>query len=139
MTEVFLSSSPVGSAQSALFVAWGQLLTIDMSLTNDNSSEAFPVPCDQGSGGIIDVWCPSGADSEPIPFFRSDASFTTDDDGALVRNPINYASAFLDLDFVYGRSEEEARDLRTMEGGMMNLTDDGLPFLNKDGTWKVRS
>lgn len=54
-----------------------------------------------------------------------------------VRNPINYATSYIDLDFVYGRSEEAAVALRTMEDGLMDISDDGTPFHNEDGTWKV--
>ena len=45
---MFLSSPPAVSTESALFIAWGQLLTYDLSLTQDNSSEPFDVPCDDG-------------------------------------------------------------------------------------------
>lgn len=47
-TDVFLSSPPTMSTQSALFIAWGQLLTYDLSLTQDNSSEPFDAPCNDG-------------------------------------------------------------------------------------------
>lgn len=55
-----------------------------------------------------------------------------------MRSPTNYATSYLDLDFVYGRSEEEAEALRTLEGGLMSITDAGLPLQNADGTWQVR-
>lgn len=138
MTEVFLSTQGNTSSHSALFVAWAQLITIDIALMNDNSSELFSVPCDNG-GGFADVWCPFGVDSDPIPFYRSEAALGDDFDGTPVRSPINHATAFMDLDFVYGRTEEQARSLRTLEDGLMNLTNDGLPHLNQDGTWKVMS
>lgn len=64
---------------------------------------------------------------------RSDAAEGTDG----VRSPINNASSYIDLDFVYGRSAEEAELLRTMEDGFMNVTDSGVPFQNEDGTWLV--
>lgn len=74
----------------------------------------------------------------PGPFWslsgRSDAA--TSPDG--VRSPVNYATSYLDLDFVYGRSVEEAVALRTMEDGFMNVTETGVPFQNADGTWLVR-
>ena len=60
-----------------------------------------------------------------------------DSDG--VRSPINYATAYLDLDFIYGRSEDEAESLRTLEGGLMNITDEGWPIQNPDGTWLVNA
>lgn len=71
MSDVFLSSSSDVSTKSALFVAWGQLLVYDLSLTRDNASEPFDVPCNAVGGEGIDVWCPLGAASEGIPFFRS--------------------------------------------------------------------
>lgn len=139
MTEVFLSSTPATSTRSALFVAWGQLLTYDMHLNVDNSSEPFTVPCNDGVGGTVDVWCPEGAASEDISFFRSDAELAAGSDygSGSVRNPVNYATAYIDLDFVYGRSEAEAEALRTMEGGLMNITASGVPFREADGTWLV--
>ncbi|CAN0486709.1 unnamed protein product, partial [Laminaria digitata] len=99
---------------------WGQLLTYDLSLTTDNASEPFNIPCDDG-GGVADVWCPLGVDSDPIPFDRSDAAVSD-----FVRSPVNYATAYIDLDYVYGRSEAEAEALRTLEGGLMNVTDSGV-------------
>ncbi|CAM9311137.1 unnamed protein product [Ectocarpus fasciculatus] len=82
MTDVFLASPPAVSTESALFVAWGQLLTYDLSLTVDNSSEPFDIACNDGNGAEgIDIWCPLGASSDPISFFRSDAGLS-DDDGA---------------------------------------------------------
>ena len=54
-----------------------------------------------------------------------------------MRNPLNLATSYIDLDFMYGRSVEEAEALRTMENGYMNLTEDGMPVRNDDGTWLV--
>ncbi|CAM9150376.1 unnamed protein product [Ectocarpus sp. 12 AP-2014] len=141
MTDVFLASPPAVSTESVLFVAWGQLLTYDLSLTVDNSSEPFDIACNDGNGAEgIDIWCPLGASSDPISFFRSDAGLS-DDDGANsveTRSPVNYATAFIDLDFVYGRSEEDAGTLRSSDGnGFMAVTEKGLPYLNGDGTWLI--
>lgn len=139
MTEVFLSTSGVGVGQSALFAAWGQLLAFDLFLNEDNTDEPFDIVCDSG-GGFVDVWCPQGIDSPSISFYRSEAaeasSVATGNES--VRSPINYATAYIDLDFIYGRSEVEAQDLRTLEGGFLNITDSGLPHQNADGTWKVQ-
>eukprot|EP00904_Undaria_pinnatifida_P011028 jgi/Undpi1/7055/HiC_scaffold_21.g09529.m1 len=132
MSDVFMSSTATVSTKSALFVAWGQLLTYDMSLTVDNASEPFDIACDDGGGGV-DVWCPLGAVSDDIRFDRSDAAVGLDS----VRSPVNYATSYIDLDFMYGRSEEEAKGFRTMEGGLMNVTDTGVPFQNVDGTWMI--
>ncbi|CBJ26336.1 peroxinectin precursor [Ectocarpus siliculosus] len=142
MTDVFLESPPALSTMSALFIGWGQLLAFDLSLTSDNSSEPLDIECNDGTGaGGVDVWCPLGAESDPIPFYRSDAALS-DDDGALgeeTRSPVNYATAFVDLDFVYGRSEDEAAALRSSADGdgFMALTENGLPYVNDDGTWLI--
>ncbi|CAN0025010.1 unnamed protein product [Ectocarpus sp. 6 AP-2014] len=142
MTDVFLESPPALSTMSALFIGWGQLLAFDLSLTSDNSSEPLDIDCNDGTGaGGVDVWCPLGAESDPIPFYRSDAALS-DDDGALdeeTRSPVNYATAFVDLDFVYGRSEDEAAALRSSADGdgFMALTESGLPYVNDDGTWLI--
>ena len=69
---MFLSSTAAVSSKSSLFVAWGQLLTYDLSLTSDNASEPFDIACDDG-GGVVDVWCPLGAESDAILFDRSDS------------------------------------------------------------------
>lgn len=147
MSEVFVSTTGIGSAKNALFVAFGQLVAMDMSLNLENTSEPFDIPCNAAA----DIWCPDGEASDPIPFYRSSASlsstsnslFTTSSseyDSVLLeptRNPINYATAFLDLDFLYGRDETTAEWLREMDGGLMRLDDNDLPFLNDDGTWQV--
>ncbi|CAM9989804.1 unnamed protein product, partial [Ascophyllum nodosum] len=91
---------------------------------------SFDIPCDDGNG-FVDVWCPEGSASEDIEFFRSQA----DESG--VRNPLNLATSYIDLDFMYGRSVEAAEALRTMENGYMNLTEDGMPVQNDDGTWLI--
>lgn len=140
MTDVFLSSTPSVSPKSALFVAWGQLLAYDLSLTVDGT-ESFDVPCDDGDG-VADVWCPLGAASDPIPFNRSDAEVVASSDASdnsSVRNPLNFATSYIDLDFVYGRSEEEAAALRDLEGGLMTMSESGVPVQNADGTWLVRA
>ena len=131
MSDVFLSTTATVSTKSALFVAWGQLLTYDLSLTVDNGSEPFDISCDD-RGGMVDVWCPMGAESEDINFYRSNASVS-----GSTRSPVNYATSYIDLDFMYGRSKEEADAFRAFESGFMNVTETGVPFHNANGTWMV--
>lgn len=61
MTDVFLASPPAVSPKSALFIAWGQLLTYDLALIKDNSSEPFDVPCNDGTkqnaAELPMAWC----------------------------------------------------------------------------------
>lgn len=45
---MFLESPPALSTMSALFIGWGQLLTFDLALTSDNSSEPFDIACNDG-------------------------------------------------------------------------------------------
>ena len=53
------------------------------------------------------------------------------------RQPLNRATSYLDLDFVYGRSEAEAMSLRELQGGLMKLNEDGLPERSENGSWLV--
>lgn len=131
MRDVFLASPPdVTHSLNAVAIGWGQLLLLDLSFTMDNSSEPFNILCDDP----VDVWCPLGEASDPISFDRSDAEVVA----GTSRNPINYATSFIDLDFVYGRSKDESDSLRGLNGdGKLLVDDSGLPVQNDDGTWLV--
>lgn len=133
MSDVFLATPSSKSTMSALFVGWGLLLGYDIFLNQDNATEALDVECNNAA--LADVWCPFGSDSDPISFNRSQGEIDTDGDGA--RSPINYATAFVDLDWLYGRSTDAADEIRMFEGGYLNLTDDELPHLLPDGSWLV--
>lgn len=136
LSEVFLEAPSSSSTASALFVGWGLLVGYDLFLNQDNASEPLDIPCNDAASR--DVWCPLGALSDPIPFARSDWLLHGEGDGGDgARSPVNYATAFVDLDWMYGRDEEAAAALRTVDGGYLNLTDDELPHLLADGTWLV--
>lgn len=108
------------------------LVGYDLYLTQDNASEPLDIACNDAA--ILDVWCPSGALSDPISFSRSEGA---SDAAGGARSPVNYATAFVDLDWMYGRDEGAAAALRTLTGGYLNLTDEELPHLLDDGTWLV--
>ena len=133
LTEVFLSTPSSSSATSALFVGWGLLIGYDLFSNEDNASEPLDIACDNAP--FVDVWCPLGSQSESIPFNRSRGEI--DAEGGGTRSPINYATAYLDLDWIYGRDEDSATALRTLESGYLNLTAEELPHLLPDGTWLV--
>ncbi|CAB1109758.1 unnamed protein product [Ectocarpus sp. CCAP 1310/34] len=133
LSEVFLANPSTSSTANALFVGWGLLVGYDLFLTLDNASEPLDIACNDAE--IRDVWCPLGSLSDPIPFSRSEAG--EDAGGEEARSPINYATAFVDLDWLYGRDEATSASLRTEDGGYMNMTDDELPHLLDDGTWLV--
>ncbi|CAM9856213.1 unnamed protein product, partial [Choristocarpus tenellus] len=131
LSEVFLAAPTSGSPSSALFPAWAMLLGFDQVLTNDNSSESLDIYCEDGAA---DIWCPFGSLSDPISFNRSESSLGGSGDSN-ARAPINYATAYFDLDFVYGRDQESANELRAMEGGLMTLGDNGMPMELSNGLW----
>ena len=133
LSEVFLATPPSSSATSALFVGWGLLVGYDLFLNVDNSSEPLDIACNHAS--LADVWCPLDSVSEPISFNRSNGEIEADGGG--VRNPINYATAYIDLDWLYGRDDDSAAAIRTLDAGKLNLTADDLPYLLPDGTWLV--
>ena len=133
LSEVFLSTPPSSSATSALFVGWGLLLGYDLCLNEDNASEPLNIDCNNVP--LVDVWCPLGSRSESISFNRSRGEIDTERGGT--RSPINYATAYVDLDWLYGRDEDSATALRTLESGYLNLTAEELPHLLPDGTWLV--
>eukprot|EP00904_Undaria_pinnatifida_P011388 jgi/Undpi1/737/HiC_scaffold_10.g04201.m1 len=133
LSEVFLSTPPSSSATSALFVGWGLLVGYDLCLNEDNASEPLNIDCNNVP--LVDVWCPLGSRSESISFNRSRGEIDTERGGT--RSPINYATAYVDLDWLYGRDEDSATALRTLESGYLNLTAEELPHLLPDGTWLV--
>ena len=133
LSKVFLSTPPSSSTTSALFVGWGLLVGYDLFLNRDNASEPLDIACDDAS--LADGLCPQGSLSGSISFNRSQGELDAEGDGA--RSPINYATAYIDLDWLYGRDEESAAALRTLHAGNLNLTADELPHLLPDGTWLV--
>ena len=70
MSDVFLATPATSAPQSALFVAWGQLVSFDIFRNFDNASEPYDEPCSDGADMLFDVWCPEGAASGDIPFYR---------------------------------------------------------------------
>ena len=109
------------------------LVGYDLFLNRDNASEPLDIACDDAS--LADGSCQRGSLSGPISFSRSQGALDGEGDGS--RSPINYATAYLDLDWLYGRNEESAAALRTLRAGKLNLTADGLPHLLHDGSWLV--
>lgn len=114
-------------------MGWGLLVGYDLFLNRDNVSEPLDIACDDSS--LADGWCPSGSLSKPVSFYRSQAEIDAEGDAA--RSPINYATAYIDLDWLYGRDETSAAAFRTLNAGNLNITADGLPYLLPDGTWLV--
>lgn len=133
LSELFLTTPSSSSATSTLFVGWGLLVGYDLVLNHGNESEPLDIACNNVT--LADVWCPLGSLSTPISFDRSQGEIDAEGDGA--RSPTNYATAFVDLDWLYGRDESSATALRTFNKGYLNLTEDELPYILADGTWLV--
>lgn len=133
LSEVFVSTPRSSSTTNALFVGWGLLVGYDLFLNRDNASEPLDIACVDYS--LADRRCSRASLSGPISFNRSQGELDVEGDGT--RSPINYATAYIDLDWLYGRDEESATSLRTLHAGNLNLTSDELPHLLADGTWLV--
>lgn len=114
-------------------MGWGLLVGYDLFLHQDNASEPMDIACDDAS--LANGWYQLESLSGPMYFNRSQGEIDAEGDGA--RSPTNYATAYIDLDWLYGRDEESAATLRTLDAGNLNLTADGLPHLLPDGTWLV--
>ncbi len=94
---------------SDLFVSWGQFVDHDLSLTLDESREMVFVP------GLV------------APFQRSDydpATGTTD-----ARQQVNDITQSMDASMIYGSDGTREDMLRSFEGGMLAMGDDGLMLL----------
>lgn len=65
--------------------------------------------------------------------------YSNDTAGQVAGTPLNEATAYYDLDFLYGRTADIAASLRELEGGRMKLTAEGLPLTVTDPTTGVTS
>jgi hypothetical protein len=116
---------------SQVFPYYGLMLLHDLMDVTDSAGESFPIPCD---GTLVDQQC-SGAGGQQIVYSRISADTTTSNSSA--RLPINAATSFMDLDCLYGRTEEAAAELRDpSKPGKMLLDDAGLPLV-RDGAWLI--
>ncbi len=107
---------------------WGQFLTHDVDLTPTNPSNGIahiPVPTgdphfDPGSLGNV-----------VIPFHRSNFVAGTGTPGT-PREQVNDVTSYIDASNVYGSDTSRAQALRTMSGGKLKMSINGLLPLNND-------
>ena len=106
---------------SQLLITFSNFATHDLVRTKNNivPSDDLSIECDaRETRGTV---CPMG--KQAVEFYPS----INDENG----HPINYATAWLDMDHVYGTTNSTSDDyykFRTGKGGLMKLdTDTGLP------------
>ena len=98
---------------SDLFVSWGQFADHDLSHTPDASGEMVFVP------GLV------------APLERSIYDPATGTMGP--REHVNTITPSMDASMIYGSDADREAALRTFEGGMLGMGDDGLMILTSSG------
>ena len=112
-----------------MFWLWGQFVDHDINLTPTNKND----PADIGVPKGDPYFDPNGTGEETIGFNRSNSSI----DAYGNRQHSNTITAFMDGSNVYGSSEAETNELRTMEGGKLNTTAGNLlPIITEEGREK---
>jgi peroxidase len=122
MEQVFSQSLPkADKGTNHLLLEFGHFIvqdTIGRTLTND--TDPFPMPCD---GDVQDVlFCPVTGRSYSIAFSRSEHA-----SGSSPRASMNSETAFLDMSHMYGNTNEAQAEVRSFEGGRVQLDEQGLP------------
>eukprot|EP00980_Cylindrotheca_fusiformis_P016408 scaffold4891_cov140-Cylindrotheca_fusiformis.AAC.5 len=124
-----------------LLLNFGNLIAMDLAGKADNTSEPFDIPCD---GNLNDLkFCPATGQSycatngtsgelNTISAYRSQYELVPDENGWPVRATINQRTAYLDMEFIYGRSKEECDQIRIFEAGQLDLVDTGNGLLPRD-------
>jgi len=110
---------------SAMVYTWGQFIDHDLDLTpNATNKEAFNIAIPLGDPSFD----PRSLGNQVIPLNRSAFDPATGVTGP--RQQINVVTAWLDGSMIYGSDLERARALRTLEGGRLKESEDGLLPLN---------
>ena len=120
-------SVPHSLGGSDLVWQWGQFIDHDITLSLDNTDEAFPVAVPSGDSAFD----PMGTGAVTIELHRSVSDVLTGTSSDNPRRQMNALTAFVDGSQVYGSDRARASALRTNDGtGKLTTSGDGqfLPF-----------
>lgn len=145
MEELFRKPIPTQTKalRCELLLYFGLLISADTMKMGMNTSEPFHVPCD---GQLEDaLFCPATGNSYCAGGSGNDTTTNTPTSQTNVfranheyvdgqRATVNGKTAFLDMDFLYGGTKEQADKIRSFEGGQLDLVDNGAGLLPRGMT-----
>ena len=118
-------SEPNSSGASDFIWQWGQFLSHDIVLSNDNLAEPLPIRVPRGDP----VFSRGRAGRATIGFNRSEFHPSTGTGSANPRRQTNATTAFIDASHIYGPQQSRALALRARDGTGGLATSHGGRFL----------
>lgn len=118
-------SEPNSSGASDFIWQWGQFLSHDIVLSNDNLAEPLPIRVPRGDP----VFGRGRAGRATIGFNRSEFHPSTGTGSANPRRQTNATTAFIDASHIYGPQQSRALALRARDGTGGLATSHGGRFL----------
>ena len=118
-------SEPNSSGASDFIWQWGQFLSHDIVLSNDNLAEPLPIRVPRGDP----VFGRGTAGRATIGFNRSEFHPSTGTGSANPRRQTNATTAFIDASHIYGPQQSRALALRARDGTGGLATSHGGRFL----------
>ncbi|MDZ4852873.1 MAG: peroxidase family protein [Pirellulaceae bacterium] len=111
---------------SAFVYVWGQFIDHDIGLTPTGSSEPMSISVPTGDP----YFDPQGTGSKAIRTARSIFDAATGTSSTNPREQVNTLTSWLDASMVYGSDSATAFALRTLQGGRLKMSSDGMLPLN---------
>jgi peroxidase len=110
---------------SAFIYVWGQFIDHDLGLTPTGTAERLSIPIPTGDL----FFDPLGTGTKAIRTARSIFDPSTGTSASNPREQVNTLTAWMDGSMVYGPDATTAEALRTMQGGQLKMSADGLLLL----------